>query len=285
MPMPFDATLKDIARSHPLDFEAQFDLTGPLPVALLNVDLSTITAATDVAFGHGEPLQSITDFHFQASRDGDLPARVLLYNAVFFYRYRVPVHSVVVLLRPSANDPSLDEGVHYAVWSERGRTDLTFEIVRMWQRPVERILAGGVGTLPLAPLCQMPEGTTVEEALPGILRQIQERLARETTPEETARLMAATFVLTGLRLSREVVKQVFQGVQGMRESSTYQLILDEGRVEARQQMLLEIGTELLGPPSETEKTILSGLTDPDRLKRISSRLLKAGNWQELLSTP
>jgi predicted transposase YdaD len=285
MPMPFDATLKDIARTHPQDFEAQFDLTGPLPVALLNVDLYTITAATDVALGHGEPLKSITDFHFQAGRDDDLPARVLLYNAVFFYRYRVPVHSVVVLLRPSANDPSLDEGVHYAVWPERGRTDLTFEIVRMWQRPVERILAGGVGTLPLAPLCLMPEGTTLEAALPGILRQIQERLAREATPEEAARLMAATFVLTGLRLSREMVKQVFQGVQGMRESSSYQLILDEGRVEERQKVLLELGTERFGPPTEPERNILSSLTDLDRLERITKRLLRAADWQELLSTP
>jgi predicted transposase YdaD len=285
MPMPFDATLKDIARSHPQDFEAQFDLVGPLPVALLNVDLSTITAATDVALGHGDPLLSITDFHFQASRDGDLPARVLLYNAVFFYRYRVPVHSVVVLLRPSANDPSLDEGVHYAVWSERGRTDLTFEIVRMWQRPVERILAGGLGTLPLAPLCQMPEGTTLEEALPGIVRQIHERLTREVTPEEAARLMAATFVLTGLRLSREEAAKAFQGVRGMRESTTYQLILDEGRVAAIQKVVLELGTERFGAPEETEKTILSGLTDPKRLDRMASRLLSAGGWQDLLSTP
>src|SRR5262249_55743055 len=161
----------------------------------------------------------------------------------------------------------------------------TFEIVRMWQRPVERILAGGVGTLPLAPLCQMPEGTTLEEALPGILRQIQERLARETTPEETARVMAATVVLTGLRVSREEAAKAFQGVRGMRESTTYQLILDEGRVAAIQKVVLKLGTELFGPPGETEKTILSGLTDPDRLDRMSSRLLSVGGWQELLSTP
>jgi hypothetical protein len=65
MPFPFDATLKELARSHPHDVEQRLNLGGPAPLRLLNVDLSTLTAATDVVFGYGEPLRHIIDIHFQ----------------------------------------------------------------------------------------------------------------------------------------------------------------------------------------------------------------------------
>ena len=38
--------------------------------------------------------------------------------------------------------------------------------------------------------------------------------------------MPATFVLSGLRLDRSQVRTIFQGVRVMRESDTYQAILD-----------------------------------------------------------
>lgn len=52
----FDATLKDIVAEHPADFAGPFGLPTNQPVAALNVDLSTVSAATDVALGYGKPL-------------------------------------------------------------------------------------------------------------------------------------------------------------------------------------------------------------------------------------
>jgi hypothetical protein len=124
----------------------------------------------------------------------------------------VPVHNVVVLLRPSANYPALDDGIHYAIWPERGSHALSVEVVRMWRQAVTAFLNGGLGTLPLVPLCEMPAGTTLEEALPGLLRQLQERFDREASPAEAKRLWTATFLLAGLRLPRSVALQLFQGV-------------------------------------------------------------------------
>lgn len=97
-------TLKDLVQSHMADFERVLGLDGPAPMSVLNVDLSTISAASDIVIGYGEPLARIVDLNLQSSRDIDLADRLLLYNALLWYRFRVPVHSVVVLLRPSADE-------------------------------------------------------------------------------------------------------------------------------------------------------------------------------------
>ena len=74
------------------------------------------------------------------------------------------------------------------------------------------ITTGGVGTLPLAPLCRMPGDAPLAEALPGIIQQIEQRLRRDASPEEARRLLTAAFVLTGLKVPRGVAIQLFQGV-------------------------------------------------------------------------
>lgn len=70
----------------------------------------------------------------------------------------------------------------------------------------------------------------------------------------------------------------------MRESSTYQAILDEGRQEGMQRMLLEQGQRKFGPPNETVITVLTAITDVERLTRMGARLLTVASWEELLAT-
>ena len=53
MPLPFDATLKDMVARHLADFAELLHLPGPPPAGVLNVDLSTVSAATDLAVGTG----------------------------------------------------------------------------------------------------------------------------------------------------------------------------------------------------------------------------------------
>jgi hypothetical protein len=49
MPLPFDATLKDIVQKFTRAYEEQLGLLGPEPAAVLNVDLSTVSAAVSFA--------------------------------------------------------------------------------------------------------------------------------------------------------------------------------------------------------------------------------------------
>jgi hypothetical protein len=85
MPLPFDATLKDLVQAYLPDFERQLDLTDLGPLRPLNVDLSTISAATDIALARGDPPTRIVDLNFQASRDDNLTPRILLHNSLLHY--------------------------------------------------------------------------------------------------------------------------------------------------------------------------------------------------------
>ena len=75
----------------------------------------------------------------------------------------------------------------------------------------------------------------------------------------------------------------------MHESSTYQAIIEEGRtkglIEGLQGTLLRLGRIRFGRPTKATTTALNGITDPDRLQRMTERLLTVTSWRELLETP
>ncbi|MFN0073118.1 MAG: hypothetical protein ACKVVP_16670, partial [Chloroflexota bacterium] len=112
----------------------------------------------------------------------------------------------------------------------------------------------------------------------------------------------------GLRYPPGLVHQLVPGVRNMRESSTYQLILNEGRAEGRDQgraegrdegraegrdegratearsLLLLMGTTKFGAPTPAARSALDSITDIARLERMGPRLLSATSWDELLET-
>jgi hypothetical protein len=289
MSKPFDATLKDMAGVNPAEFLAEVDAPPALPVRLLNADLSTVTAAADLVFGLGEPLREVIHVDAQAGPDEDKHRDVLAYNALLHRQYKVPVHSILLLLRRQAVLRSQDGTVAYAPRPGRGKMDFGYERLPIWERPVAALLASGLSTLPLAPLCRLPEGMSLEEGMRWVVSRIVERLDREGDPALVRHLLTATFVLCGLRLDRNQVRALFQGVRVMRESDTYQAILDEGREEGRiqgaQRTLLRQGRKKLGEPDEAMRQTLLGITDLERLDRLSERMLDVATWQELLQAP
>ena len=97
----------------------------------LEVDLSVISGATDVVLGHGDPLRSILDLNFQSGREATLPGRVCLYNAALVSRFYVQAHSVVILLRPSADDPQITGRLAYTGQPRRGKPDFRYEVFRI----------------------------------------------------------------------------------------------------------------------------------------------------------
>lgn len=285
MPLPFDATLKDMTRRYPHDFEVALGLAGPQPATVLNVDLSVVSAATDVVLGYGDPLEKLVDLNYQAGHDRDLPRRALMYNTLLHYHHEVPVHTLIVLLRPEADDTALTGRLRYTGKERRGKMDFTYEVERLWRWPVQRLLTGGLGTLPLAVLARVASRGNLEQGLTRVVRQIDERLQHEAAPEEAALLMSDAYILTGLRVPRETSARLFQGVRSMRESSTYQAILEEGRIEGVHRMLLRLGQQKLGRPTEAEAQILAGITDEAHLDRLVDAILTASSWQELLAVP
>jgi len=279
----------------PSDFASVFGLPKITPARTLNVDLSTISAATDVAFGFGDPLQEIVDLNFQSGPDLLLPARVHLYNAAFFHREKcVPVRSVIILLRPKADSPNLTGKLVYSAGGKR--VEFEYDVVRMWQQPVEPFLQGGLALLPLATLCQVPPGKDLEEGLRDIVHAIDRRLVQEVEYGRAVRLMNAAFILAGMRVLKDPLAQVFAGVRIMHESTAYDVAVDEGvqiglekgrlegRLEGEIKVLLRLGSRQFGAPDAPTESALRAIQDLERLERMTDAIFTAKSWQELLAT-
>jgi hypothetical protein len=287
MSMPFDATLKDLGRDSPDDFLISFDRPPTAAVSLLNVDLSTVTTAADLILGVGAPLEEVIHIDFQSSAAAWKHADVLVYNALVYAEYHVPVHSIVILLRPQAAHSNLSGVVSYAARAGRGSMNFSYQVVRLWERPAQELVAGPLGTAPLAMLGALPEGAPLQDALVTVAQRLIERLEREAAPERARKLLTAAFLLTGLRVKRDVARQVFRGVRGMRDSDTYLAIIDEGRETEAKSIIRRLGQKRFGPPDESTTAKIDGITDLDRLDRVIDRLFDATatNWQDLLDTP
>src|SRR5262249_21929924 len=148
---------------------------------------------------------------FQSGPDAGLPRRLLAYNALLHEAYALPVHTAVVLLRPGAGRAGLRGAVSYQMVPRRGRMEFRFEVIRLWQRPAEELLAGGRGVVPLAPLGRLPAGTRPPAGLAGVVERLVERVTREAAPEDAAGLLSAAYILIGLRVPRPQGTELFRG--------------------------------------------------------------------------
>jgi predicted transposase YdaD len=211
----------------------------------------------------------------------------------------VPVHSTIILLRPAADGPDVT-GIYEKRYRNGDVYDwFQYNLVRIWEQPVEEVLAAGVSVLPLAPVAKVEP-----EKVPEVLMAISERLASETNAEQAATLWAATKVLMGLRYPKEQVEgftkgaAMIMGIRGIEESSVYQDIFAkgeaEGRVEGRREgqaegavdeartTLLRQGRKKLGPLSEAVQARIAAIRDLDRLNDLLDRILDVSTWDELL---
>ncbi len=123
-----------------------------------------------------------------------------------------------IIAEPGLLQQKLPDGLIYH--------EFRYNVVRTWERPADEILAGGLATLPLAPLARVKENE-----LPTVIHAMQERLDREATKNQAETLWTATYILMGLKYSDELIDRLLEGVQDMKESVTYQKILREGRAE------------------------------------------------------
>jgi hypothetical protein len=282
MSLPFDVTLKRIVADRPGDFTTVFGLPTDQPVTPINVDLSTLSAATDVALAYGKPVHTIVDLNFQTGPDPALPGRLHLYNAALNYRYEVAVRSTLVLLRPKADAANLTGSLTYG--EGRGRVEFGYEVIRLWQQPVEAYLHGGLAALPLATLCQMPVGQTVPEALREIVQKIGLRLGREASHADATRLMTAAQILTALRVKRPDLASIYQGIGLMSELTAYDEAIEEAEIKNSLRLLLRQGHKKFGPPDANTESELKAIRDQDRFGRLADAILTANTWQELLAT-
>ena len=79
----------------------------------------------------------------------------------------------------------------------------------------------------------------------------------------------------------------------MKESSTYQAILEEGRAEGEvrgavaeaKKVLRFLGEDAFGPPDARTYAAIERLNDLPQLEELLRRVRSASSWQELLGQP
>lgn len=277
MPHPYDASTKHLVQAHLADWLPLCGRTTTARVEIVDSDLATVTAAADRVLCIHEHPPWLLHLELQANRDPDFIRNLPVYNGLLERQHGLPVRTVVVLLRRSADAPGLTGVLQREFSGEAPYMVFRYQVVRLWELPLATFLNGGLGILLLAPL-----SVVTEAELPSVIARMQQRFSQEATPDEAETLWTATDVLMGLRYPRRLVMQILRGIHGIKESDTYQAIIEEGKIAARQEVLLEQGNKRFGKPNKATELAVRAITDLDRLKQLNDRLLEVANWQELL---
>jgi predicted transposase YdaD len=141
-----------------------------------------------------------------------------------------------------------------------------------------------LATLPLAPLTD-----AAASCLSETLARMDARLLAEASTEERKDLWTGTFVLLGLRYPRESVAQLFRGIAAMKESDTYQAILEEGLERGLEQgalqgalrVLFVVGTPRLGEPDATIRQRLEAADSVEQVGEWVRQISSAESWSDL----
>ena len=285
MAKEFDATLNQLIDVRPADWVALLCERVGIPFApfeMLDTDLATTLQADKVFRINGER-PSLIHLELESGSRLGIPAELLRYNVHVHGMYGMDVDTVILLLRPKAN-PS-DMTGEYVRNGGDGRRSLWFRytVLRLWEEPMNPLLEGGLGTLPLALL------TNEAAADMGVaFQRFTTRLASESGERTKETLARAALGLMHLRMTADEIQRLYEGVtMKVEDTLFYQLLAAdaekigmakgrvEGRVEAEAETILRLGTKRFGAPPADIETAIQEIRDSERLDRIIDRILDA----------
>jgi len=290
MGKPFDATLKQLLDLFAVDWIDWLAPVVGLPphvgVDPLDVDLSTVQVSADKVFRLRPPAEGLLHLEPQASHDGGLPDRLLLYNALLHDRYGGPVYSVAILLRREANAKAITGSLSRRTADGTEYLRFGYTAIRVWELHADDLLAGGLGALPLALLTD-----DAKDRLEELVGQLDRRLNGPDVPDHTRKiLLTSSYILSWLRYNKARIDSLFARANAMKESTTYQGILLEGRTEglregrqegqlhALRETLLDVLSDRFGQlPAE----LLAEVSVASDLSRLRSAIRSAGKAARL----
>jgi predicted transposase YdaD len=282
---PFDPTLKALVETEPKWWPVLLGRpTGPTEV--IDADIATVSGAADKVLRVQADPPYLLHLEFVAGHDAaELPPKLHVRSGLLGERHALRVRSAVVLLHPGANSPQLTGRYQESFPDEEPYLIFRYQVLRVWEQNPKRLLKGGLPLLALAPI-----SAVTEAELPGIIQEMERRLSSRRGRKQAPLVWAAAYVLLGLRYSPALAAQLFRGVLSMRESSTYQAILEEGREEGREEgelrearkLLRMIGDRRFGPPDARTAAAIERIEDLPQLEELCQRLGAAGSWQEVL---
>lgn len=281
---PYDPTLKTLVEIEPQSWPVLFGY-AKAPTEVIDTDIATVSGAADkVLRVSGDP-PYLLHLEFVSGHDSaTLPSTLLMRNGLLGHRHELRVRSGAVLLRPEADSPQLSGLYQRGFAGEEPYLTFRYAVVRVWQLPPELLLSGGLALLPLAPI-----SAVTEAELPGIIKRMEQRLSSRRGRKQAPLLWGAAYILLGLRYSPALAAQLFRGVMSMKESSTYQAILEEGRsegavAEAKKVLRLQ-GNKVFGAPDSRTAAVIERINELPKLEDLLERLPVATSWQDLLGPP
>jgi predicted transposase/invertase (TIGR01784 family) len=214
----FDNVCKFLAENFSSDF-AQWLLGEPVGLTKLSPTELFVEPIRADALILLESEQDILHIEFQTQPDEEIPFRMTDYRLRTYRRYpHKRMIQVVIYLKPT-NSPLVQENV-FVIPGTRHE----FQVIRLWEQPMEQLLEFP-GLLPFVVLSRTQDKSQT-------LRQVAQRIENLTSKREQSNVAAATSILAGLVLEKEVIKQVLRE-EIMRESVIYQDIVAEATAKGK----------------------------------------------------
>ncbi|MGB3293375.1 MAG: Rpn family recombination-promoting nuclease/putative transposase [Phormidesmis sp.] len=216
----FDTVCKFLVESFSTDF-ASWLLGEPVVLTELSPsELSLEPIRADALLLLQSP-DTILHVEFQSRPDQAIPFRMVDYRLRTYRRFpNKAMRQVVIYLKPSQSP------LVYQDTFEIPNTRHSFEIIRIWEQPVELFLSMP-GLLPFAVLAKSEDSA-------ANLRQAALRIEQLSDRRQQGTVAASAYVLAGLLLEEALIQQIL-GQDIMQDSVTYQAIKQEGREEGREE--------------------------------------------------
>lgn len=226
----YDNVCKFLAENYSRDF-AQWLLGEPISFTQLSpseLSLEPIRADALILLESG---QIILHLEFQTDPDPKMSFRMLDYRTRVYRRFPKKTMRQVVIYLKETSSPLVRENAFILP-----NTRHEYEVLRLWEIPAEKML-GLSGLLPLANLGKTPNR-------PEILRQVAAKIDNIEGRTEKSNLAAATAILAGLVLSKEIIGSLLRE-EIMRESVIYQDIRESGKAQGREEGRREEAVSLI----------------------------------------
>ncbi len=210
----------------------------------------------------------VLHLEFQTKPDEAIPFRMADYRLRVHRRYPdKDMRQIVIYLKPTGS-----ELVRKNVFSISGMRH-EFEVIRLWEQATADFFKFP-GLLPLAVLGRTEDRTQTLQEVSLLIDKLKDR-------KEQSNIAAATSILAGLVLNKEVIKQVLRE-EIMQESVIYQDIKEQGVQQGQANLILRQLKRRLGKFESGDETRITRLS-VEQLEALGEALLDFSSRDDLLA--
>lgn len=245
------------------DLKHQETLSSELPEIPRQADEAWKVELPDGTFG-------LLHIELQTDPDQDMGLRLAEYAIRLWRHHRLPVHSLVIWLRPAKTLPQSPFGWN---WGQAEALRYPFESLRLWEHAPEEVL--NTSSYAIWPLAAAMGATVTLESEWALVEQIDRTLLSFERRGELATIVGS---VAGLRLSKADRGILLRRIRGMyedilRESPFLEELIDQLHPEIKAEGMSEtirlVLEDRFGPLSEDLVLALTH-ADQDMLRGIAS---------------